>query len=104
MGECTPYVRCIHCVMSLFLIRRLIVSAFGVSVLACLQPSFAVSFSASPDRNDQVLLDMSAAYSQNDRRKLTQLLPQAKGHILEPWAAYWELRVRLGDASDSEVK
>ena len=90
--------------MSLFLIRRLIVSAFGVSLLACLQPAFAVSFSPSPDRNDQVLLDMSTAYSNNDRRKLTQLLPQAKGHILEPWAAYWELRVRLGDASDSEVK
>ena len=47
---------------------------------------------------------MSAAYAQNDRRKLTHLLPQAKGHPLEPWAAYWELRVRLGDASDRDIK
>lgn len=90
--------------MSLFLIRRLAVSMVGGFFLACWQPCLAISFSTFPDRNDQVLLDMSVAYSHNDRRKLTQLLPQAKGHVLEPWAAYWELRVRLGDASDNEVK
>lgn len=56
------------------------------------------------DKNDAVIVDMSNAFTHNDRKKLTQLLPQAKGHILEPWAAYWELRVRLGDAGDNEVK
>jgi len=66
--------------------------------------TLAASLSPSPDRTDQVLIDMSSAFSHNDRKKLSQLLPQAKGHILEPWAAYWELRVRLGDASDSEIK
>jgi len=66
--------------------------------------TFAASLSPSPDRTDQVLIDMASAFSHNDRKKLSQLLPQAKGHMLEPWAAYWELRVRLGDASDNEVK
>jgi len=66
--------------------------------------TLAASLSPSPDKTDQVLIDMSSAFTHNDRKKLSQLLPQAKGHILEPWAAYWELRVRLGDASDSEIK
>jgi soluble lytic murein transglycosylase len=26
------------------------------------------------------------------------------GHALEPWAAYWELKLRLGDASPQEVQ
>ena len=69
-----------------------------------LSPSFAASFSPAPDRHDQVLIDMATAYGQNDRRKLTHLLPQAKGHALEPWAAYWELKVRLGDAPEREIK
>jgi soluble lytic murein transglycosylase len=56
------------------------------------------------DKNDVVIVDMSNAFTHNDRKKLSHLLPQAKGHVLEPWAAYWELRVRLGDASDNEVK
>jgi len=59
---------------------------------------------ANLDKADVVLRDMANAFAQNDRKKLSQLLPQAKGHLLEPWAAYWELRVRLGDASYAEVK
>jgi soluble lytic murein transglycosylase len=60
--------------------------------------------SAGLEKADAVLLDMANAFQKNDRKKLTQLLPQARGHVLEPWAAYWELRVRLGDASDTEIK
>lgn len=56
------------------------------------------------DAADAVILDMSQAFQKGDRKKLAALLPQAKGHVLEPWAAFWELRVRLGDASDNEVK
>ncbi|NQW67327.1 MAG: lytic transglycosylase domain-containing protein [Burkholderiales bacterium] len=56
------------------------------------------------DAADAVIIDMSQAFQKADRKKLTVLLPQAKGHLLEPWAAFWELRVRLGDATDTEVK
>jgi soluble lytic murein transglycosylase len=59
---------------------------------------------ANADKADAVLLDMANAFQKSDRKKLTQLLPQARGHVLEAWAAFWELRVRLGDASDTEVK
>lgn len=53
---------------------------------------------------DDTILDMSQAFKQGDRKRLSALLPQARGHMLEPWAAYWELRARLDTASASEVQ
>lgn len=52
---------------------------------------------------DSILLDMHQAYRKGDRQKLASLLPSAQGHILEPWAAYWELKARLKDASQQEI-
>jgi soluble lytic murein transglycosylase len=56
------------------------------------------------ERGDAVLLEMAQAFKRNDRRRLTALLPQARGHLLEPWAAYWELRARLDEASTAEIR
>lgn len=56
------------------------------------------------DAADAVFIDMSQAFQKGDRKRLATLLPQAKGHLLEPWAAFWELRLRLGEASDNEIK
>ncbi|GDX58045.1 transglycosylase [Comamonadaceae bacterium] len=53
---------------------------------------------------DEVLLDMSLAFKQGDRKRLSALLPQARGHTLEPWAAFWELRARLDSATSTEVQ
>ena len=55
-------------------------------------------------RGDDTLLEMGQAYKSGDRKRLTQLLPQAKGHALEVWAAYWELKARLDEASPQEVQ
>ena len=38
----------------------------------------------SADAADAVLLDMSQAFQKGDRKRLAALLPQAKGHLLEP--------------------
>ena len=59
---------------------------------------------AGQNRADDVLVDMSQAFRKGDRKKLAQLLPLARGHALEPWAAYWELRARLNEASADEVE
>ena len=67
-------------------------------------PAKASTPTKAADAADAVILDMSQAFQKADRKKLAALLPQAKGHLLEPWAAFWELRVRLGDATDGEVK
>lgn len=52
---------------------------------------------------DDVLVDMSAAFKKNDAKRLAKLFPLAKGHPLESWAAYWTLKVKLEDASQREI-
>ena len=69
------------------------------AVLATAMPSPAQAQGA----DDSVLTEMSQAFRKGDRKRLAQLLPQARGHVLEPWAAYWELRARLDEASPQEV-
>ncbi len=59
---------------------------------------------AAQNRGDDALLAMQQAYRKGDRSQLAQLLPAVRGHLLEPWAAYWELRVRLDDAQPEEVQ
>jgi soluble lytic murein transglycosylase len=53
---------------------------------------------------DNILVEMSQAFRQGNKQKLAQLLPQARGHALEPWAAYWELKARLDTAQPAEVQ
>ena len=53
---------------------------------------------------DAVILEMKEAFRKSDRKRLAALLPQARGHALEPWAAYWELKARLVDASNDEIR
>ena len=53
---------------------------------------------------DSVILDMREAFRRSDRARLAALLPLAQGHALEPWAAYWELKARLEDATLADVQ
>ncbi len=53
---------------------------------------------------DAVILEMNQAFKQGNRKRLSELLPQARGHTLEPWAAFWELRARLETASPAEIQ
>ncbi|GAC1602119.1 MAG: lytic transglycosylase domain-containing protein [Ramlibacter sp.] len=64
----------------------------------------SLSFQAAAQSRDEIILDMNQAFKQGNRQRLTQLLPLARGHALEPYAAYWELRARLDTASPQEVK
>ena len=56
------------------------------------------------NRGDEVLLEMQQAFRKNDAKRLSALLPQARGHVLEPLAAYWDMRTRLDTASSSEIR
>jgi soluble lytic murein transglycosylase len=56
------------------------------------------------NRADEVLLEMHQAFRKNDAKRLSALLPQARGHVLEPLAAYWEMRTRLDTAPTSEIR
>src|SRR6476620_2608786 len=88
-------------------VRQRLVLALAASLLC---PTFASVALAQPattqntSAGDNVLVEMNKAFKRGDRARLAQLLPQARGHALEPWAAYWELRSRLGEASAQEVQ
>jgi soluble lytic murein transglycosylase len=56
------------------------------------------------NRGDEVLLEMQQAFRKKDANRLAALLPQARGHVLEPLAAYWDMRTRLDTAPASEIR
>jgi soluble lytic murein transglycosylase len=64
----------------------------------------AITGCAKAQPRDELILEMNQAFKQGNRTRLAQLLPQARGHALEPWAAYWELRARLDTATPQEVQ
>ncbi|MGH8819938.1 MAG: lytic transglycosylase domain-containing protein, partial [Rhodoferax sp.] len=69
----------------------------------------SVLFAAMPPAqaqtgSDDVILQMSQAFKTGNTAALTALLPMARGNPLEPWAAYWELKARLEQASPQEVQ
>ncbi len=73
------------------------------SAVAQVEPAVSGSPAALP-ASDSVILDMREAFRRNDKARLASLLPLARGHVLEPWAAYWELKARLEEAALPEVQ
>jgi soluble lytic murein transglycosylase len=74
-----------------------LVGALAATGLACFPAQ-------AQNKGDDTLLEMAQAFRKNDKTRLSALLPQARGHVLEPLAAYWELRPRLDTASESEIR
>jgi soluble lytic murein transglycosylase len=71
---------------------------------AALSPAQAKPARAAKLSADELLVEMSQAFKKGDGKRLSSLLPQARGHLMEPWAAYWELRNRLDTAAPAEVQ
>ena len=69
-----------------------------------LAPAHAQNTGAGQATADETLVEMSQAFRRGNRQRLTELLPRAQGHGLEPWAAYWELRARLETANPGEIQ
>lgn len=65
--------------------------------------TWPLPLAAQTQAGDDVLIDMRSAFQRADKEGLAQLLPAARGHLLEPWAAYWELKARLDEAQPDEV-
>ena len=80
------------------------IALLGGLVLGMATAGHAESKPTAKSSRDETIVDMSQAFKQGDRKRLSALLPQARGHVLEPWAAYWELKARLETASATEVQ
>ena len=74
-------------------------------ILACLT-AFALPHAAMAQnqRGDDGINEMAQAFKRGDKARLTALLPQVRGHVLEAQAAYWELKARLDEASALDVQ
>jgi len=76
----------------------------GTSFFAAPLPAQAAPAAyADNPRLDAALLDMAQAYRRRDSRAMAAALPQFKGYMLEPWAAYWDLSNRLDTANKVEI-
>lgn len=53
---------------------------------------------------DASLLEMRSAYSRGNSFQLNNLLPNLRGHALEPLAQYWNVRSRLDVAAPTEIR
>ncbi len=86
---------------------RTILTSIAVSAclaLTALAPLQAQGAALTPSQSDAVILEMSQAFKSGSSKRLSALLPQVSGHVLQPWAAYWELRARLDTAAPAEVQ
>ena len=76
-----------------------------VCIVAVALPGYAARAQAlDVERHDQAVLDMAQAFKLGERKQIAQLLPQAKGSSLEPWAAYWDMSLRLDQADKAEIE
>jgi len=82
-----------------------ILTSFALASACVFSPgNAAVAQSRETAKVDETILEMNDAFKKGDRKRLTLLLPQVRGHALEPWGAYWELRARLDEASAQDIQ
>ena len=55
-------------------------------------------------RGDDAMLEINAAFKRADRKRIAALLPQVANHPLEPWAAYWDLKLGLESATPEQIQ
>jgi len=63
-----------------------------------------VGTSASAQPSDVDFLAARDAFRANDAMKLDRLVPRLKGHPLEQYVSYWQIRLRLDDADPERVR
>lgn len=80
------------------------IALFGGLALTASSAAMAQASGSGPALVDQPIMEMNQAFKKGDTKRLSALLPQVRGHALEPWAAYWELRARLQTAPPAEIQ
>ena len=57
---------------------------------------------AAAQGTDADVLAAKAAFDRGDRARLDAIAPRAQGHVLEPYVAYWRLKLGI-DTAEPEV-
>ena len=83
----------------------MLMSPAPVTALRCLAfiavGVFAVALRAQP--TDADFLAAREAFLASDAAVLDRIAPRAKGHLLEPYITYWQLRLKLDEATPRPV-
>ncbi|KQP13618.1 lytic transglycosylase domain-containing protein [Pseudorhodoferax sp. Leaf267] len=71
--------------------------------LGLAQPVTSSAQNRPDPQADALIVEMQQAFRRSDKLRLATLLPQVRGHGLEPWAAYWESRARLEELTAADM-
>ncbi len=74
------------------------------SFISLLAIAAALSSLPAAAATDDDFLAAREAFRVGDARKLDVYARRLQGYVLEPYVAYWKLRLRLEDASPAEVR
>lgn len=74
------------------------------SIAAVLAIAAALCSSPAAAATDDDFLAAREAFRVGDGRKLDMYARRLQGHVLEPYVAYWQLRLRLEDTSPAEIR
>src|SRR5881394_353359 len=84
----------------------MLMSPAPVTALRCLAfiavGVFAVALRAQP--TDADFLAAREAFLASDAAVLDRIAPRANGHLLEPYVTYWQLRLKLDEATPERVR
>ncbi len=67
-------------------------------------PACATLLAGAALANDEAVLGAYAAFRAGDPEKLARHAAVLSGQVLEPWAEYWKLRLRIEDAKSADVQ
>ena len=66
--------------------------------------ALAHALSAAAQGTDADILAAKAAFDRGDRAKLEAIAPRASGHLLEPYVAYWRLKLGIDNADPEAIR
>jgi soluble lytic murein transglycosylase len=69
-----------------------------------LQSAFGVAMPALAQPNDADFVAARDAFRAGDAARLERVAPRLKGHLLEQYIAYWQIRLKLDDADPERVR
>jgi soluble lytic murein transglycosylase len=81
----------------------LIVNRIHLGLIGCALMLACVARPAAA-QSDADFQAARAAFDRGDRTGLDGLAPKLAAHVLQPYVAYWQLKLRLDFADDDEVK
>jgi soluble lytic murein transglycosylase len=67
-------------------------------------PACAALVAGTALGSDEAVLGAHAAFRAGDPDKLARHAGALQGHVLEPWADYWRLRLRIEDAKSADAR